>query len=113
MARCKVIAPIFVSAEGRTYTPYEDADLPDAKASDLERRGLVVVLDAAPAASAAAAAGPEEGSDGAPSGDGKPDLSALYATMTRDQLVQAAQVRGIDVPSKANKAQIVELLQGA
>ena len=32
-------------------------------------------------------------------------MSKLYEGMTRDQLLQAAEVRGIEVPSKATKAE--------
>ncbi len=37
-----------------------------------------------------------------------PDLSKL----TKDELLELAKERGIDVPSKATKAQIIELLEG-
>ena len=92
MAAYRAVAPVFDSETGRTYMPGRTFEMDDARADELV---------AASAASRLPGACPAE-ADGGTETDG----------MTRDQLVRAAAERGIEVPSKATKAEITALLAG-
>lgn len=100
MARCRVLAPLLVEAEGETYMPGSTVELDEGAAAALEARGVVAAADAGAARA------------GRPCAEPAPDLSPLYEAMTRDQMMQAAQVRGLDVPKRATKAQIAAILGG-
>ena len=41
MPACKVLAPLFVEAEGKTYMPGSTVELPAAKARRLAKAGVV------------------------------------------------------------------------
>lgn len=109
MAALKAIAPVFDSETGRTFMPGRTFEIDDARAASLVAAGAASRIAEAAADTGADAAdgGPEEEPQEAA------DMSKLYEGMTRDQLLQAAEVRGIEVPSKATKAEIRELLAGA
>lgn len=84
-------------------------DVTQARASQLEKRlpaGYVLVERAAKEALAEDAVAPEQD---APAHDAerlKPD----YASMTKAELVTSCEERGIEVPKRATKAKLVELL---
>lgn len=101
MTRCRVIAPLFLRDEGSTYMPGSTVELAQPSAEALAADGVVEIQGAKP-----------DGGDVAGEPHADADLSALYASMTRDQLLQAAEVHGIDVPKRATKAQIAKLLGG-
>lgn len=109
MAALKAIAPVFDSETGRTHMPGRTFEIDDERAASLVAAGAASRIAEAAAATEADAAdgGPEEEPQEAT------DMSKLYEGMTRDQLLQAAEVRGIEVPSKATKAEICGLLAGA
>lgn len=110
MAALKALAPVFDPETGRTYMPGRAFDIEDGRAAELVAAGA-----ASYAAGRAAEPEPQEPDGEEPGVEPQeaPDLSALYEGMTRDQLLQAASVHGIEVPSKATKAQIAALLAGA
>lgn len=97
------LAPVFDARTGRTYMPGRTFEMEEARAAFLPY-GY-----AAPASHAPARA-PEPEPE--PPEPGIPDMSALYGGMTNAQLADIAAVRGLEVPKKATKAQLLAILAG-
>lgn len=107
------IAPIFDARAGRTYMPGHTFEMDDERAAklvpDLARRKLVLERsrETAPEPAAADETEPEQEDE-----EPAPDMASLYSSMTNAQLAEIAKSRGLDVPRKPNKAQLLALLAG-
>lgn len=106
MGRYVALAPVFDSATGRTYMPGHAFEMDGARAAALVP-GFAEPAQGAPAAGPAAPE-PEPGPEDAP----VPDMAALYASMTNAQLADIAASRGLDVPKRATKAELIDVLAG-
>ena len=103
MVRLRALAPVFDGRTGRTYTPGTTFELDDAQAEAAKR--LVASGAAKEVDEGAVDPEPEPEPEG-----GSGSLAALHEGMTRAQLVEVAAIRGIDVPARATKAEIIEML---
>lgn len=111
MAALKALAPVFDAGTGRTYMPGRAFDIEDGRAAALVAAGAASYAGGRAAEPEPQEAPAEDPAEGVP--QEAADLSALYEGMTRDQLIEAASVHGVEVPGKATKAQIIALLAGA
>lgn len=79
--RAKV--PVFVKSEGKTYMPGQEFEVEDATAERLISQNFV-------------------------DGNGE---KPYFAKMTKAQLVKVAKDKGLTVPDKATKAELVKLVE--
>lgn len=106
MAALIAAAPVFDPETGSTHMPGDSFEIDAARAERLVAAGLailqpIVLAKAEPEHDAAADSGEAGGAD---------PLAALYEGKTKAQLSDMAAARGIEVPAKATKADIVALL---
>jgi hypothetical protein len=109
MAALVAVAPVFDPETGRTHMPGDAFEIDGGRAARLVAAGLAVENPVAPAR---AEPKMEAGGDSGEAAGSDP-LSALYEGKTKAQLSEMAAARGIEVPAKATKAEIIALLGAA